>query len=206
MGKNSNKRIKVKLSEDGKRSDRVKKTERERMLRLRGMGKTIEEIALELGRDSRTVSKQLAKAESSRQQNKKMFDPIIIEAKKKHIADMLAIAEELLANGLDIVRKHPSSGDTDKYEYSTVIGDSMEVLSHEQLGDRLRVNIGLQWVHMNAEDIDCFLTHLKADYNDLESKDILTVVAHNPYELIETLRVLGRKRTFKGTCEVCKDW
>ncbi len=135
-----------------------------------------------------------------------MFDPIIIDAKKKHFADMAAIADALLENGLDIVRKHSTGRGIDKYEYSTVISDSMEFLSHEQLGDRLRVNIGLQWVRMSAEDINRFLAHLRADYHELESKDIVTVITDNPYELVEALRVLIRRRTLTGTCPVCKDW
>ena len=169
MDRKIDKRIKAKKSADGKRTDRVKKVEREHMVKLRDKGKTIAEIAGECKRNERTVSKQLSKAEESRQRNERMFDPIISEAKKKHFIDMAAIADSLLSNGLDLVRKHPNSRGTEEFQYSTMIGDSLEVLSHEQLGDRLRVNIGLQWARMSAEDTKRFLAHLKAGYHELKT-------------------------------------
>ena len=55
-------RIKRKYSTDDKRTDRVKKAERNRMVKLREE-KTVEEIAAALKRSERTVSKQLKIAE-----------------------------------------------------------------------------------------------------------------------------------------------
>lgn len=48
-------------ADNGKRTDRVKIPERKRIQKLRAQGKTIEEIAHELGRSERTVSKQMQK-------------------------------------------------------------------------------------------------------------------------------------------------
>lgn len=67
MGRKTDRRIKIRRTVDGKRTDRVKKAERERMLKLRNQGKTVEEIALELCRNERTVSKQLAEERTMRQ-------------------------------------------------------------------------------------------------------------------------------------------
>ncbi|MBN2463857.1 MAG: hypothetical protein JXB43_09710 [Dehalococcoidia bacterium] len=202
--RNTNKPMNIRCNDDNKRTDRVKKAEKKRMLKLHEAGKSNEEIASLSGRNVRTVSKHLAEARAYQQRNARMIDPLIIEAKRKHFTDMAAIVSALLANGLDTVRKHSSIEGTEKIIYSTLIGDSMEVLSHEQLGDRLRVNMGLKWVRMNAEDIDRFLAHLKADYHELEFRDILTIVAENPYELIEAIRLLIRRGTLKGECDICE--
>ncbi len=132
--------------------------------------------------------------------------PVISKRIEEHFDRMTAIADALLANGLDVVRRHPISGRTEGFEYSIVSGNSVEFLSHEQLGDRLRLNLGFTWVHGNDLDRDCFLSHLRAEYPELESKDILTIVTENPYKLIVALRVLARRKIFKGTCTVCEHW
>jgi len=86
---------------DGKRTDRVKKAERERMLKLRNQGKTIQDMALELERSERTVSKQLQKvrnekeqADGGRQASQKEIEPLVLEAQKEHHASIHAIIEE----------------------------------------------------------------------------------------------------------------
>lgn len=99
MGSKADRRIKIRRSADGKRTDRVKKAEREHMLRLRSHDKTVEEIALELGRSERTVSKQLQKARTAEEQQlptqkQKQADPFVEEAQKEHIASIRAIIEE----------------------------------------------------------------------------------------------------------------
>ena len=201
MNRKSEKREKITRSVDDKRTDRVKKSEVRKMLKLREKEKPIAEIADRLKRSERTVSKHLEKAKSSHQQNERMLDPIAIEAKKKHIADMAAIANALLANGLDTVTKHIGIGGTDKIIYST---NSTELLSHGQLGDRLRVNWGQKWARMTDEEKTRFLIHLKADYPELVSKDILTIVSENPFEMVKALRILIQRGTLKGKCDICE--
>jgi hypothetical protein len=51
------------------------------------------------------------------------------------------------------------------------------------------------------------MSHLEAEYVEIKTKELNKVVAENPYELIEILRILIQKRVFdKGTCPVCKEW
>ncbi len=65
MNRKADRRIIIKRAADWKRTDRVKKAERERMLKLHNQGKTLEEIAGKLDRSERTVSKQLQKEKQS---------------------------------------------------------------------------------------------------------------------------------------------
>jgi len=101
MGRKADRRIKIRRTADGKRTDRVRKAERERMLRLRNQGKTIEEIALELDRSERTVSKQLQKAQTEKEQtdgssqaSQKEIGPLVLEAQKKHLSNLHTVIEE----------------------------------------------------------------------------------------------------------------
>jgi transcriptional regulator len=201
MSRKSEKRDIISRSVDGYRTDRVKRSEFRKMLKLWEKGKTIADIAHQLKRSERTVSKHLEKAKASIRQNERMLDPLVIEAKKKHIADVAAIAEALLANSLDTVTKHTGIGGTDKIIYST---NSAELLSHEQLGDSLRVNWGQKWARMTDEEKIRFLIHLKADYPELVSNDFLTIVSENPFEMVKALRILIRRGTLKGECDICE--
>ena len=92
MDRKADRRIKTRRTMDGKRTDRVKKAERERMLRLRNQDKTIEEIALELDRSERTVSKQLAEGRS--QTSQKEVDPLVQEAKREHLSEIRNLIQE----------------------------------------------------------------------------------------------------------------
>lgn len=101
MSRKTDHRKIIKRTADGKRTDRVKKAERERMLRLRNQDKTIEEIALELDRSERTVSKQLQKAQAGKKQedgstqtSQKEVDPLIAKAQEEHLAEICGLIEK----------------------------------------------------------------------------------------------------------------
>ena len=96
MSRKTDRRKIIKRTADGKRTDRVKKAERERMLRLRNQGKTMEEIALELDRSERTVSKQLQKAQTdgSSQTSQKEVDPLVAKAQEQHLDEICSLIKE----------------------------------------------------------------------------------------------------------------
>lgn len=80
-------------------------------------------------------------------------------------------------------------------------------LTEQQLSERLKENVVLaehkyeRWFFH-----DCFLPHLESELpEELKTKGFFDVVKEQPYELIETLRVLAARGIFKGTCQVCKD-
>ena len=103
MGRKADRRIKIKRTADGKRTDRVRKAERERMQRLRNQGKTIEEIALELDRSERTVSKQLQKVRTDKEQaygvsqsSQRETGSLLTKVREEHMAEIRILIEQWL--------------------------------------------------------------------------------------------------------------
>jgi len=136
-------------------------------------------------------------------QVQKEFDPIIVKRKEEHFEHLADIADKLLARNLDkvIQKTSPPRGDQfDMFEYFWKgIG-----ITREHLSDILGEHVDA-FFDANDVDFEYFLSHLKAEYPEIESKGLDRVVKENPYELIETLRILARRKTFKGTCPVCED-
>jgi len=195
----------MKHSADGKRTDRVKKAEREHMVRLRNKGKSVADIAGELERSERTVSKQLAKENALGKQYK--LSPFILESRKEHFNYLADIVNELLSNGLDGVTKNPNNREQgDLFEYTIWSRDSGLGIPRQLLHSMLQGNIDRAASKYIDLDLECLISHLKAEYPDIQSKGFRKVVADNPYELIDILRLLVRKKIFKGICPVCKDW
>jgi len=55
-------------------------------------------------------------------------------------------------------------------------------------------------------DLDCFLSHLKVEYPDLESKEYNEIATEDPVSLLNVLKILVQRGTFKGKCPVCEEW
>jgi len=126
---------------------------------------------------------------------------------KEHNEKLAGVANRLLANDLNRVTKWISS--TGQVEYH--LFDDEEILhrlTEDDLAGQFEQNIILvfheytEWFYMN-----CFLPHLYAEWpEELKKKGLFIVAEEQPYQLIDTLRLLAEKKTFKGTCQVCKDW
>jgi len=112
-----------------------------------------------------------------RVQLEKELDPIIIECRKEHFSRLAEVASFLI-QGLE---------DTS--------------LSKEQLSQGLKDNI----LYIQVEDYNpnyrFFLKHLKIKTDSFEKQ-----AEANPAKLIQTLEVLSLRKTFKGKCDICKDW
>ena len=86
--------------------------------------------------------------------------------------------------------------------------DAPYELTNEQLSVQLQQNIEFT-VHEYTEWFfyKCFLPHLVSELpEDIRTKGFGDIVKEQPYQLIETLRLLAERKTFKGTCPTCKDW
>ncbi|HEY87145.1 MAG TPA: hypothetical protein G4O06_03855 [Dehalococcoidia bacterium] len=81
-------------------------------------------------------------------------------------------------------------------------------LTKEQLSERLKENIVLaEHKYERWFFYDCFVQHLTTELpEELKGKGFFDIVNEQPYELIDVLRVLATRKTFKGECQVCKDW
>jgi len=129
-------------------------------------------------------------------------DSNISRRKEEHFQYLAKMVEALLSDDLDTVERIQSQGNYAQFQYS--LGGMG--ITHEQLGSRVGDKIQTLWEHYPAFDVACLVDHLRAEYQDIDAKGLSAVVRDNPYEFIETLRVLARRQTFKGTCPVCKDW
>ena len=80
-------------------------------------------------------------------------------------------------------------------------------LTKEQLSDELVNNI--EFIIDDSEwfFFYCFFPHLLSELPDeMKNENWLPIVEEYPFQLIETLRLLAARKTFKGTCPVCEGW
>ena len=120
--------------------------------------------------------------------------------KEEHFADLTNLANFLLVGDLDWGMEGVANTSESKS------GDNDE-LTKEQLSFRLQYNIqfaigpGEPWFFY-----DCFVPHLLIELpEEMRNKWFWTIVEEQPYRLINTLRILAARKTFKGTCPVCED-
>jgi len=149
----------------------------------------------------------------------KEIDPLAAKRRQEHFTKLAGISTSLLANDLHRVieggtytRANASGEPTEprQVEYTLVSGSdgAPYKLTHEQLSNQLMANIELT-VHgyTNLFFCSCFLPHLMSELSvDARTTDFWVMAREQPYQLIETLRLLAERKTFKGTCPVCKDW
>lgn len=127
-----------------------------------------------------------------------------------HNERLAGVAEKLLDNDLKRVMKWVNP--TGDIEYHLFEGDSVSEtlyrLTEDDLSGRFERNI-ISACHEYTEWFlwHCFLPHLYAEWpEELKNEGLYITAEEQPYQLIETLRLLAERRTFKGTCPVCEDW
>jgi hypothetical protein len=55
-------------------------------------------------------------------------------------------------------------------------------------------------------DFECLIAHLRDECPIVGREGLDQAVQQDPYAIIDAVRLASRKGTFKGKCEVCKDW
>ena len=131
------------------------------------------------------------------------------ESWKEHNAKLAGVADRLLANDLKRVMKWVEpAGDIEYHLFDESENRLIERLTEDDLAGRLEENLltvyrdYTEWFYKN-----CFLPHLFAEWSeDVKTKMSKALLYEQPYLLIETLRLLAERKTFKGTCPVCTDW
>ena len=146
----------------------------------------------------------------------KEFDPIIVQRRDQHFIKLGSIAESLLANDLNSVvprgwtinRDTASGGQNKSLQVRYIITSEgvYSELTNEQLSALLQNNINITMRKDEWFFRDCFIPHLKSELpEELKTELFFKVVEKQPYQLIDTLRVLAARKTFKGICPVCAD-
>ena len=125
---------------------------------------------------------------------------------EEHFAQLTDIANLLLEDDVDKVLTIAAEADTSERRYQIVSEDSgFTELTHSQLVGRIEGNIDYVCQHYGTWHMwDCFAAHLEAEYP--ESKDFYKYLNTQTGTLINALRTMAERKTFKGTCPVCKDW
>lgn len=154
----------------------------------------------------------------SAQQNQAVANLVIKQLNKKEHSKQLAdIASMLLSHGLNnLTIAQPAENQKDnpnwieyfkKYPYRIYDYNSDSILlgNQKQLALEIKQNMEAVCNKYSKYNLDCFLSHLKAEPK-IEGKEFLEVLDKNPLQLIEILKLIVQKKTFKGTCPVCKDW
>lgn len=128
-------------------------------------------------------------------------NPITLDSIKKHYGDLTLIAKKLLENDLDLIMPMEISGepccgierDKDKYE----------IFEAEWVTKLLFYNLESAREKCRPFDvIERFNEHLR---NESPSRKGLTdLMKHQPFELIDLLKIIAQRGTLKGTCKVCK--
>ena len=128
---------------------------------------------------------------------------------KEHNAKLAGVADRLLANDLKRVMKWVEpAGDIEYLLWDESETHILERLTEDDLSGQFEQNIHLAYQEYTEWFFkECFLPHLYAEWSEeLRNKGFYIVSYEQPYQLIETLRLLAERKTFKGTCPVCKDY
>lgn len=167
------------------------------------------------------------------EQLKREVDPIVTKLKEDHFAYMADIALALLTTThsyLDNFTGNPNSeGTVDedvfyadnaamslarRWELSQWLGRNLEIASGrepmtaDELNRELSDGAG-EWHEFKVYppyDFQCLMDHIEAECPEVKSKGIERAVVENPYEVIEAVRRISRRKILNGKCPICQDW
>lgn len=117
---------------------------------------------------------------------RKEIDPLTIKRKEQHYDDLLKVVSQIISLWEDLgqgVSEYDKSG-------KPIVGE-------------------LQFEQINRHHAEYLLTHLKAEfpeYCNLKNWESLIDYEEAPSLILQKLYILKNRRTFEGTCNICKDW
>ena len=132
--------------------------------------------------------------------------PIISKPLQTHFRELGNIVDFLWSEGLHrVVAKDTKRGDQfDIFEY--VFEEGGQAFTRENLSKMVFTTWDYAGAAYGSWKLECLLWHIKAERPDIESKGFADFVKENPYQFVETLGVLVRRKTLEGTCPICKEW
>ena len=157
----------------------------------------------------RTIRRWLKNKPPPLVSNEQKTPPSVPGNWEEHYAKLADVADKLLANDLKRVMKWvDTTGDIEYLLWDESETYILERLKEDDLSGQFEQNISLVYQeYMEWFFREYFLPHLYAEWaEELRSKGFYNVMYEQPYVLIETLRLLAERKTFTGSCPVCKDW
>jgi hypothetical protein len=125
-------------------------------------------------------------------------NPVMINAQTQHFSQMTKIAKYLLTYN----EKHDDAPETEEW----LMTDNEWIPTNDLVG----------YFKDNLESVkdefgifafqDCFWPHIEAEHPELSVDQFRALLSDNPLKIVDTLKVLALRGTFKGSCPVCKDW
>jgi hypothetical protein len=81
------------------------------------------------------------------------------------------------------------------------------VIPQEELGSVLEKNFSAACIRFSEDEVHgSFIPHVEAEFPEIVSDGFTDYLECKPLKLIETLKLLIRRKTFKGTCHIWIDW
>ncbi len=150
--------------------------------------------------------KELDAAKEVLQGQLKAVDPINVKKREEHFDHLSEIAQYLLTGNLERILPDYPGTEVFSETYTICVDEEEEEISRKELSSRLDGNIENAINHYGPPDfLDSFVPHLRAECPEIQTSTLDEVVRSNPYILVDTIRILSQRKTFKGTCPICKD-
>jgi excisionase family DNA binding protein len=89
------------------------------------------------------------------------------------------------------------------YGPEEIPGSILKTLTRTQLVDLLQCQL-ISAYNENSTLCKCFYAHLRAENSKCE--DMFEYAESSPEELFKFLQLVALRKTFKGKCDICKDW
>lgn len=139
--------------------------------------------------DVRTIQRNLPRAKEeagfekpSEQQGKKEIDPLVVQRKLRHEEDLGGLCHKVTL----FCERH-----------------ECDLINIKTIGELPEFESGMAFSGKDRLLQSNLLDHLKAEFPELTGLKSLDEL---PVEYINKLRELAAKRSFKGTCDICKSW
>ena len=136
--------------------------------------------------------------------------PLLLDRINQHFNRLLEIIDTLLAKDLDCISVNPDPKSDDDIYIAWQRDGNTGSLSKESLALLLGDNLEDVMSEYDEWEQGWFASHLQADveaeFPEVVSKEFADLCMDNPYEVIETLKILRARKIFRGTCTICKPW
>jgi hypothetical protein len=170
----------------------------------------LSELATKNDRDTRTIERWISnyvKAnEEKAKEAQRSGNPQILKAKQDHFDQLADMADWCSSLNLNTVRPiNGASTQQSNQEPLYYLAGEGKNITTDELRDRIISLIDWGRAHFGAL-MDHFITHLAAEFDNIRPQECEQYLLDNPYLVVDMIRNLALRKTFKGKCPVCQDW
>jgi hypothetical protein len=174
---------------------------------------SIDQLEFPLRTDKRFFKDRRKEFESCKailiDQVKKQVDPVTVKARQEHFEFLTNVVNTVL-NGLNNVWEIYASEDKDhKHPIYAIMSfqqncEPNDEMSLYELRQQIKDNLASAYEKFGHSQVtEYFLPHLLAENPKAELKILDSMTGDDILGIIETLKLLAQRKTFKGTCPAC---